>query len=330
MRRFSMICLAVLAALLLGSGALWWWATGRVAAETELWVAARRSEGWRVAMGAPEREGWPLSAHIRLRDVVLHAPVPAPVGMDFGAGEVTIGVAFLHPRTLQIRPQGTQHVRVGAGPDLGFTTVSHVFTTELSDEAPSQDANVAIEGLLMQAPGAAGPLSVGHILARITMSGAAMPQLALKAERIGLPASPVATALGAGIDSMMLDAALTGDIATTLSAWRDSQGSLAVRQFSLDWGRLSVKATADLRLDARMQPSGRADASLVGVGETMDALSKAGLILPRAAMAAKAVLALLERPQPNGPAVVQLPLTLDNRTLQLGRIPLAQMPDIAW
>jgi hypothetical protein len=62
----------------------------------------------------------------------------------------------------------------------------------------------------------------------------------------------------------------------------------------------------------------------------LDALAEARLIAPRAATAAKAVLALLQRPQPDGKPAVQLPLTLQDRTLALGRIPLARLPELIW
>ena len=50
----------------------------------------------------------------------------------------------------------------------------------------------------------------------------------------------------------------------------------------------------------------------------------------RSAMAAGAVLALMARPQPSGPPVVEVPLSLQDRTLSLGRIPLLRLPELVW
>ena len=47
-------------------------------------------------------------------------------------------------------------------------------------------------------------------------------------------------------------------------------------------------------------------------------------------MAAGAVLGLMARPQPSGPPVVEVPLSLQDRTLSLGRIPLLRLPELVW
>jgi hypothetical protein len=115
-----------------------------------------------------------------------------------------------------------------------------------------------------------------------------------------------------------------------MAAWRDAGGKLALRQFGLTWGQLNASGSATLRLDEALQPAGTAEAQVIGTAETLDALANAKVMAPRAAMAAKAVLALLQRPQPNGPPSVNLPLILQDRTLQMGRIPLAKLPEITW
>jgi hypothetical protein len=98
----------------------------------------------------------------------------------------------------------------------------------------------------------------------------------------------------------------------------------------LDWGKLSFRGSATIALDDKLQPMGTATARITGHGEALDALVAANLLPPRTALAAKAILGLLGKKQDDGPPVVEVPLTLQDRTLQLGRIPLARLPQIVW
>ncbi|MBD0274782.1 MAG: DUF2125 domain-containing protein, partial [Acetobacteraceae bacterium] len=60
-------------------------------------------------------------------------------------------------------------------------------------------------------------------------------------------------------------------------------------------------------------------------------LAEAGLLDRRAAGAARAFLPLLaRRPPEGGPPVVEVPLTLERRSLALGRIPVARLPPVDW
>ena len=53
-------------------------------------------------------------------------------------------------------------------------------------------------------------------------------------------------------------------------------------------------------------------------------------VAPQTAFAGKALLGLMAQPQPDGSSVVEVPLTLKDRTLLLGRLPLARLPELVW
>ena len=76
---------------------------------------------------------------------------------------------------------------------------------------------------------------------------------------------------------------------------------------------------------------GTANARLVGYAEALDALATNGVITRRTGTAAKAVLALIARKEEEGvPAEVEVPLTLQDRTLSMRQLPLLRLPTLVW
>jgi len=64
---------------------------------------------------------------------------------------------------------------------------------------------------------------------------------------------------------------------------------------------------------------------------TLDALAAHSAISRSAATAAKAVLSLLAHsPDDGGPPDVEVPLTLQYRTLSMRQVPLVRLPELDW
>lgn len=167
-------------------------------------------------------------------------------------------------------------------------------------------------------------------------AGEAALQISLAATAIDLPADRT-WALGPRMDSLDLEGALNGPLprlpglAARAAAWRDRGGAVEVQRLAMQWGRLGVNASATLALDQSLQPMGAATARLTGTAAALDAMEANGAINRRAAAAAKAVLALMVRPGGDGtPPETEVPLTLQDRLVSLGRIPLARMPELVW
>jgi hypothetical protein len=98
-----------------------------------------------------------------------------------------------------------------------------------------------------------------------------------------------------------------------------------------DWGPLNLDGSATVALDEHMQPMGAGTARIAGYAATLDALVATHVINARAALAAKAVLGLMARtPADGGAPVVEVPLTLQDGALSVGRIPLGRMPELSW
>jgi hypothetical protein len=70
---------------------------------------------------------------------------------------------------------------------------------------------------------------------------------------------------------------------------------------------------------------------LTGAAEALEALSEAGLVGRRAAGTARAVLPLLSRPNAEtGVPEIEVPVTLEDRTLTFARIPVLRLAPLRW
>jgi hypothetical protein len=143
--------------------------------------------------------------------------------------------------------------------------------------------------------------------------------------------------LGPRIASLVLRGALDGPVphsraaAERASVWRDGGGTLQVQHLAVTWGPLDLTASATLTLDEQLQPMGTGSARIVGYAESLDALAAHGVISRSAATAAKAVLSLLAHtPEDGSPPDVEVPLTLQYRTLSMRQVPLLRLPEIDW
>ena len=69
----------------------------------------------------------------------------------------------------------------------------------------------------------------------------------------------------------------------------------------------------------------------MGYAETLDRLAAGGKLTKSAATAAKAVLSLMAgTAQGDEPASVDVPLTLQYRTLSMRQVPLVRLPELDW
>ncbi len=338
-RRILVAALAVVAIVVAADALLYRWATAQLEKAFTDWAAARTAQGWTVAATPPRRSGWPLAARIAVNDVAIFARhQDLPGGLSWTTERLTLRVTLLHPRTLVVSVAGAQHLRAAPFLDIPFTADRFEAVIPLQPGVPAHIADLNI-AQLRAGIGSSG-LTLAHLRVHGDMKPAALqgePALALSADaaEMVLPARP--WALGPRIGSAALDLTITGPMPHTeaplarATAWRDGGGTLELRRVAFDWGPMRLDGSATLALDERLQPMGAATARIAGYVATLDALATAHMIGPQAATAAKAVLGLMAHPTPNGgPSEVEVPLTLKNGALAVGRIPLGHLPELSW
>ncbi len=325
--------------VLLGAAhtALWNTMASRLQAGFDAWSTARRAQGWRVEHAAPVRGGWPLAATLRLPEFRLSGGgVTVPGGVEWSARAVTLRVALPWLDTLHVTTGGPQRLRLG-GADIPFAADRLAATLPLQPHVLPRGGRFDALRLRIGTP--AGGVEVGSVTLELdtrttAIEGEAAVRLEADARDIMLP---VAGPLGRQVREAALEASLTGPLPSGRSptgraeAWRDGGGTLEVRRLDLRWGPADARAAATIALDDALQPMGAGTLRLSGAEAVLDALAAGGLVPARSAALARRVVGMLARPpEGGGPPEVEVPLTLEGRSLAVARIPVAQLPMITW
>jgi len=296
-------------------------------------IAAAKAEGWQATLGPPERGGWPLAARVIYDSAVITET--GPNGTAWHSTAATLGIDIRHPNRLEMALTGPHTLRLaGSSYALRSTSIDGSITLG----RPPMRATLTARGVQGQAPG--GPfglaelnLTVDHLpqptqgepslIVQATLAGIDLPAVAL----------PTRVALPTHIAHATLTAALTGRLPERglmrreVEAWRASDGALAIKELSIEWGKLTLTAEASLHLDAALQPEGNARLKAAGMPEALDTAAAAGLLPASTARAAKAVLMLVPK---SADGDIQLPMSLSGRMLTVARFPLVRMPELVW
>ncbi|WP_428485085.1 DUF2125 domain-containing protein [Rhodopila sp.] len=334
--------MAVIASLLLGADLVYWRiASVRLRDELRTWIAARRAEGWDVESGAVSTGGWPRAAAVTVPALTLrHAGQDMPGTISWTAAEVGLSLPLYYPSKLRIALTGPQHIRIGDAPDVIVTGDTIAFSVGLLSEQ-TLPLTLHAQGLRVEPAAGGWHLTVGLLNADAEVAPAAgrsQPLLAfsVSTEAVALPAN-VRWPLGPNISSLSTEGALNGplpqvhDMTRWAETWRDGGGSLEISHLALGWGPLGLTAKATLALDDQLQPTGSGGAHLVGYAEALDKMASAGVMSRSAATAARAVLSLMagSGAADESPAV-DVPLTLQYRTLSMRHVPLLRLPALDW
>ena len=166
-------------------------------------------------------------------------------------------------------------------------------------------------------------------------NGSQPQELALTGEAVGvtLPKNG-AGPLGPALQRLAFGAALLGEIPPSghrdmLDMWRRTGGQLEIDRLELVWGSLALEGAGTLALDPQLLPSGRIDARMSGLAETMDRLVAARMLKADQASLVKAVLSALSKgTDSTGRPVVALPITLEGGGLFLGPVQLLRFSPV--
>jgi hypothetical protein len=334
-------------ALLVAGHTLYWYQAGRALAQGyAAWTRARRAAGWTIASEPPTAGGWPLAVTLSVPDFVIAGSDPEflPGGINWSAERLVLRVALAQPRVLRIEAEGAQHVSLGGGADVPYTADRLRLELPIAPDVPPHGGEFTAQHLragLPSGPETISGLTIDQLRLRIDTKpaapqGEALCDFSLSVEAIGLPPD-FDWALGPRIEQLTLEGALDGPLprgrglVARARQWRDGGGALEVRDFSLDWGPLDLSAKATLALDDRLQPMGTGTARLTGFAATLNAMADGGVMPRQAATLTTAMLTLLSHtPSDDAEPEVEVPLTLQGRTLSLRQIPLTRLPALDW
>lgn len=343
-RRISWMIIAAVALLLVLAELAYWKVTAeRLRTGYQNWVAARIAQGWNVGSGMTAIGGWPRAATVTVPNLtVRHAGPTIPGKVDVASAQVTLSVSLLDPTYLRLSLTGPTHVRVGELPDVIVTGDETAIFMPLK-RAGSQSVLLHASRLRLEAATGAWHATVGLLNGQAAVSAASAVErsqpaaiFTMSSEAIALPAA-VRWPLGRNISSLSVDGRLNGPVPTTsdikdgAEAWRDGGGSLAISRLTMGWGPLGLSYSARLALDEQLQPMGSGNGRIVGYAETLDRLAAGGILTKSAATVAKAVLLLIAgTSDKDEPPSVDVPLTLQYRTLSMRQVPLVRLPELDW
>jgi hypothetical protein len=344
--RLRLLLTGILVLLVAGHTVYWFQARRVLAQGYAAWTHARRAAGWTIASEPALAGGWPLAVTLTAPDFVIAGSDPEflPGGINWSAERLVLRVALAQPRVLRIEAEGAQHVSLGGGADVPYTADRLRLELPIAPDISPRGGEITAQHLragLPSGPETISGLTIDQLSLRIDAKpaapqGEALCNFSLSAQAIGLPPD-FDWALGPRIEQLTLEGALDGPLprgrglAARAAQWRDGGGALEVRDFSLDWGPLDLSAKATLALDDRLQPMGTGTARLTGFAATLNAMADAGVMPQQAATLATAMLTLLSHaPDDDAEPEVEVPLTLQGRTLSLRKIPLARLPTLDW
>jgi hypothetical protein len=137
------------------------------------------------------------------------------------------------------------------------------------------------------------------------------------------------------VQSLSFDATVKGPmppapLKDALAAWRDAGGVVELHSFGFAQGPLAVSGNATLALDPALQPEGAGTITTVGLGAAVEILIRDGLIPPDRALVARTTVKALEKPGADGRPQATVGLSLQNRTVSFGPVPLFALQPIEW
>ena len=354
MRRKRLIGLVLFLPLLLLGGDFIYWrvAVNQLRSGFNAWTARARSNGWDITHGAIVASGWPNSAMLRIQNFAIDAPGA------FGRGGVNVGAVHFdrltwssdavvlrsglaQPEVLEITPVGPRPIRLNSGRPIPFSA-DHMHL-RLAVRLNGQPRTLEFDAVAprVMAPGF-GEVSAEHLNVRAEFqpsSGRDQPAVtfSFEAEPVTLPDNPV-WALGREVETLAFEGVLNGPLpppgpglTARATSWRDEGGSLEFHRVAVVWGKVRLDATATMALDDELQPMGAGTGKITGYGAGLDALAANGVVTRSAATAAKAVLSLLaDTPAEGEPEEVEVPITLQFRTLSVRQVPLLRLPELDW
>jgi len=335
---------AVMAAIAIGVlyVGLWYYAAALARDSLLNWVEAQRREGAIATFEHLEIGGFPF--HLRL---VLDKPAfsmstaDAPWGWE--AAEAAAEIRPWNLKLVTVRApgrhalmwtlNGSRRTAEGHAGDLiaqvrldggqPVTTHVEVNSADFAGDGPLERVTLARATLDLALP----PVTVATDRTPIA-------DIRLAGQDLGVPAV-WGLPLGTDIATFELAAAVLGSIppgppVDALAGWRDDGGTVEIRHLGLTYGPLALAGDGTLALDADLQPIGAFTTRVEGFFETVDALREKGIIRSQDAVTAKMVLGVLSKRNDAGRASLTVPLTVQERRLYVGPVPLAVIPPIRW
>lgn len=335
----------LIALMLIAYATLWAVASLNLRTGVLDWIAARQAEGYRIDYTALDLGGFPLAARVTVLGPVVTAPDGRTLGWSWAGGRAAFEASPFRYDGLTLRLAGDEALSINIDGKLKtYRGGAEELTLRTAGGLMPQSGELTVRGLAM----AADEPGDGIMLERLTATGAlrkpvsAVPGadslLAIRIDAAGVKVpQQLQLPLGDTISQVSAGATVNGVLHSftnprdALARWRDAGGAVNLARFGVHYGELKMNGAGTFSLDAALQPVGAFTARIEGFQQTIAALSDRGIIDVKVASKARMAMAVLSRREADGsPPSLQLPLTIRDRILSIGPLPLLAVPEIEW
>ncbi len=331
-RRSILVAAAPAIALLaaLAYSAWWWYLAGTLREGVAAWAQARAAQGWTVGTGEVTVGGFPLALRLTVPEPSIadadgdswRGPSLAATVSPFGVGRVHLSAPGRHSLVRAgAAPVPVDVIGLAADLKLDRRGVLQV-TLDLRGVTTADggfDALELVARRLGTLPPVPGDETMGIVATVVNLS---VPQ------EWGLVLDPK---LASGhIEARLMGVIAPGKPAESLATWRDAGGTVEFDAVSFDWPPLAGTGSATLALDTQMQPILAGSFALRGLPELVDRLVKANRLSASLASVFKLTLNVLSKTASDGTSEAKAPVTIQDRVLSVGPLPLAELPRIDW
>ncbi|MHA1567030.1 MAG: DUF2125 domain-containing protein [Alphaproteobacteria bacterium] len=325
----------------------WFIAAAAVERALEQWAEERRGEGYEVSWDSLDITGFP----IRLNGRLAGARMASGGSVQSGAGGIQQWLWSPPTLTLHFFPLAPNRVDIAAPGRHAFQFVHDDQTNNLFADTQAATARIrlnlrghveaisaALSGLEIDNPEHDMRLTAANgtlVVERYETADRPAHQGGFSLSGVELPAS-LDGPLGTQLTTMAAEVTWFGDLPSgdmeqAMTRWRDTGGRLDIRRASMHWGPVRAVAAGELTLDEALQPQGQFESEIRGMDNAITAFEQAGFLDQRAAALARIAIAALSRAPAGGSApVVRLPMTIQQRQVSLGPLPLTTLPVIRW
>lgn len=347
--RYCLLGVVAVAAAAVAYSVFWFAAATQLRDGVSNWVADRQAEGFSANYKRLELSGYPTTLRVLLDQPLFgHRRLVdsfSPEDWQWQGQSLTIEAKPWNFRRLAVLVTGRQNLEFFHElRPLNFIGDLGRFVTDLTMDVDGLPSNlrVGINKLNLATADHQFRIAVGRAsfdARRLFMDS--LPEkiptveFKLSARDIWIPRL-WRLPLGYELMYLKLNASVLGEVSSTtlvnaVSSWRNDGGTVEIAEAVVHYGPLRVWTNGTIALDGGLQPVAALTARLQGLFPTVDALRVTDLIRSRDAAMAKVILgALVRRPQDGGPPEISVSLSVQDRTLFAGPVPLMKFPPIMW
>jgi hypothetical protein len=342
--RRLLITLALLLLVLAAGYTAWWFhAATRFRDGTLDWIENRRADGWRLAYADVSRFGFPLQLGLRFAKPVVGAPAG---DWTWAVYDALLSTDVFDHRPLRLAVEGEQTLELGGARSAGgerhaYSGIADEFIVDLVPGGWMPNGHLRVRDLAVAGNSAGDGFGIARLdlVSQGDPATAAGPEsssyaMELAVDHFGLPDS-AGVPLCREVAHLAFDAKLFGPLQpgpwpAALAAWREAGGVVEATRLVLVCGPLTLDGEGTFALDSAGEPIGAMTTRMQGYDAALDRLTADQMITAHTAATAKILLRSLARSSGEGAPTLTAPLSIQDRTLSVGPVPLLRLPLLHW